>query len=146
MSKSIYQIFATNTTNESEGIWIRFVLGDDTFEVRVARAGGSNPRFGKAVEKHTRALRRAGLKIEKLNMDQHRTLNRNIFTDACILDWRGDAFKEPDGTPIPFNRENALRIFQALPEFFEYIVAECQSLENFKDEEREEESKNLSQS
>ena len=138
MAKSIFQVFGTNVKNEVDGVWIEYNFDDETkVEFKVARAGGSNPRWNAAIEKHTRQMRRVGKDITKLTGEAQRKLNLDIYTDACLVDWRGDAFKEMDGTPIPYSRENARRIFTQVPEFLDTVMKEALATDNFKDEEGE---------
>src|SRR3546814_10059117 len=52
---NIYKMFQTDKGLETEGIWYNF---DKTTGFRLARAGGANMKFVKALEERTRPYRR----------------------------------------------------------------------------------------
>ena len=85
MSKSIYDKFKTNKSAEQEGITLDYGDGQT---IKIARAGGSNVRFEKEVQKR---MRKFGLqaKHDLLEPEQMRTIFREVLAETVVLGWTG---------------------------------------------------------
>ena len=121
---SMYKDFKTDTGKEQDGIWIKY----DTFQVRIARSGGSNKKYAKLLEVKARPFRRA-IETETMSAERGNELVRDVFAEACVLDWetlqttdKGDVWvkgiEAQDGTILPFSVANVLDTFKALPELY----------------------------
>jgi len=132
---SIYKTFTTDQELENRGIVLDF--GGDEW-VRVARAGNGNKKFVKLLEQlmkpHRRALQLGTMDDNKANEIMHR-----VFAEAVILDWH---ITGSDGVAIPFNPENAIKVFADLPEFFAHVKREAENLANFRRDELDREKGN----
>jgi hypothetical protein len=132
---SVYKTFTTDAELENRGVVLDFGSGE---WVRVARAGNGNKKFAKLLEElmkpHRRAMTLGTMDDKKANEIMHR-----VFAEAVILDWR---ITGEDGKEIPFNVENALKVFADLPEFFADIKRESENRANFRREEQEKEKGN----
>ena len=141
---SPFKQFATSNTLEIEGVWLNF--GD--FEIRVARAGGSNKRFAKATDQYFENHRRAA-EIGALQESVAAEALANVYADAVILGWRTkssegyvDTIGGPNGEPWDFTRENVIKLLTLLPDFFATLRKHCENFQNFRRALLEQDAKN----
>ncbi len=109
---SLQELYATDQSKEAEGFWHPIT---DTISILMARAGGMNSRFSKALEKKIRPHRR---KIENEDMDTTlaNSIMLEVFAETVILDWKG--VNDDKGKPLPCTKENVLNILVELPDLF----------------------------
>lgn len=136
MSKGIYDKFKTNKKAEQEGITLDYGDGQT---IKIARAGGSNLRFEKATQNK---MRKFGLqaKHDLLEPEQMRTIFREVVAETVVLGWTG--FTDEDGNDLPFNRENAIKVFTDLPDLFDDVLEQSRKASLFKENILEGEAKN----
>ena len=119
------------------------------FRVRMARAGGSNKRYQKAMERETRPLKRA-IQAEALPEGQANELVRRVFAEAIILDWEvrqedgtyTQGIEGPDGDVIPFTKENVIATLEELPELFDELQSAAAKASNYREAVLEADAKN----
>ena len=127
---SLYAMFETDKQAEQEvGIVLNY---GSAGKIRVARAGGTNQRYIKALEERMRPYRinaRNG-KVE-LNVDDATAskLLVEVFADAVVLDWEG--IRDRNGDLMEFNHENVVKLFTDLPELFSDVMEQASKLDNF---------------
>lgn len=112
---STYSKFATDVDLEKNGITLD--LGSAGKFV-IARAGGSNERFKRAIQRASRPFRRA-IANETMEEKQADEIAAKAFAQTVVLDWSG--VTGPDGKPLPFSVENAVKLFTDLPDLFAEI-------------------------
>ncbi len=112
MTTSIYDLFETDAKAETEGF-----IFDVTPEISftLARAGGSNIRFQKALELKTRPYRRE-IDENRFPLDQANKLMIEAFAETVVLGWKGITDKK--GKKVSFTPENAVKLFTQLPDLF----------------------------
>jgi hypothetical protein len=130
-----YQMFKTNKSKETEGI----VLDYGSFQIKVARAGGSNKRFNQAVAEKLGPQQKA-LQNGTLPEERIRKIMIEIHVDHVVLGW--DGVTDADGNPLEFTRENAIQLFTDLPELFADVVEQAAKFSNFRQEVIHETAKN----
>jgi hypothetical protein len=118
--------FGGDKALERDGVDLH--LGGDAY-VTVARAGGTNVAYDRAVQKHMRPHRS---KTGYLDNDVYVDVLKQAYADAVVLDWRGIEF---DGEPLPYSRENALKLMRELPDLWDVIKTHAEKLANFQHEE-----------
>lgn len=133
---SLYKIFETDKNIEVDGVWLEY---DEGVKIRVARAGGANKRYLKAMEKLFRKHRKA-IQLDTLPEEKARVLMREVYVDTVILGWEGVTDKE--GNPMSFNRENCLKLFSDLPDLFNDVQEQAGKIALFKADLDEIDSKN----
>lgn len=126
--------FKTNTTLESNGVWVD--IGDGA-QVRVARFG--NAAYKKALDTllkpHRNALR-AGIASDDVTTDAvRRAMSRHI-----LLDWRG--ITDDAGQPIAFSQEAAYDAL-GIRDFSDLISELAASAETFREVAIREEAETL---
>lgn len=129
MSKSLYEIFSTDSSLEKEGIAVEY--GEAT--IILARAGGSNRKFQSVLERKMRPYRSA---INSGTMDESTAerLLAEAYAEAVIRAWDGVTFPpdhEQAGQPMPFSADNVVKVLLDLPDLFRDIQEQSTRLANF---------------
>lgn len=144
METSMREMFRTDEKSEREGIWLNF----GHFMVRVARAGGANKKFQKALEEMSREHRRA-IDLEIMDNELAEDILRQVYAKTVVTGWKtkvGEDLKPgiegPEGTLIPFNEKNVLATFRELPDLFESVKEDAGRHKLFRAKLREEAAKN----
>lgn len=146
---SLLSAFKTDKKKEATGFWFEDtgVINDDetTPGFLLARASASNPKFAKGAEAIGKKFKRQ-LETDSLSNEVARTLNKALFLDTILLDWRNVWLPTDDdsGTEhlVPYSRENADKLFDLLPDLYELLEGEAKKLSNFRDAEIENDAKN----
>lgn len=125
MKTNLDELYKVDATAEKEGVW--FDVSPKTgFLVKPFR--GTNPRVKAAMAKYYKPYARQ-IENGQLSLEKEREININLFLDICLVDWKG---VEIDGVPTPFARENALILFQELPDLFQTLLAFAQDFKTYK--------------
>jgi hypothetical protein len=132
-SGSILGMFTTNKDAEVKGKWV--TIGPASF--LLARAGGSNKKFERSVSSVLRPHQRR-IQTGMMDNSEAEDLAVGPFVDAVLLDWKNVRPMKQDedgewsvGEPIPFNKENAVRILSEHRDLFRYLLEESQRIANF---------------
>lgn len=133
--KSMYEQFETDGDREKKGVWLDY--GD--FRVRIARAGGSNKDYQKALERVTRSHRQS-IKAQTMDSDFAEDLVRRVYAQTVILDWETkveDKLKkgiQQKGSKelLKVNTANVLSTIRALPALFEDIQEQSREITLFR--------------
>lgn len=128
----LFEDYATNHDVESEGAVRDF--GD--FWIKLARAGGSNKKYSKALRKTTAPYNRA-IDLGKLPDELANKLMVTVYAEAVVLDWGGDGMVDPDGQPLPCTKENVVRVLTELPDLFAEVRKAAEGMELFQQANRE---------
>ena len=134
--KSIYDLYSTDSKLEEDGINVDF--GDYGIFV-VARSGGANEKFLKAIERKSRPYRRQ-IDSGDIDLDIMNRLIMETMAESVILNWSG--VKGRDGKNLKFSPETCLKLFEDLPDLYAALRDESQKLANYRALEIEEDSKN----
>lgn len=96
--------FKTDASAENDGVWID--LGDGA-KIKVARAGNrkNSDLFTRLTNGDPDYKRKE--KLGTLTDAEYEPILLQVIADTILLDWEG--FTE-DGKPVPYSRENALRL------------------------------------
>lgn len=140
----MYDIFETDEDLETTGIWLDY--GD--FRLKVASAGQGNKKYVRYAEKALKPIRRA-MQAGAVSNERSLAIMSDIFAKTIVLDWQvkvNDAWKSGiegrDGDILPFNYDNVIATFSALPNLFMDIQEQAQSIANFRKAELEDDSGN----
>jgi hypothetical protein len=127
---SPYELFGTSSEREQQGI----VVDYGTFQFKLARAGGANRRYLKALEVKTKPIRRA-LAANAANPEQVASIMRDVFAETVVLGWEGVV--DRDGDSIPFSKEACVALFKDLPDLFADVQNQASNFQQFLDIETE---------
>jgi hypothetical protein len=140
---TLRKAFKTDRKVESAGIEVEF---DDAI-VTVARAGGSNKAYKKAVVKALRPYR-ASLEADTVDDERLTPTMIKVFVQHCVLGWKtlvGDVWVEgieaESGPPVPFTKEAAEKFLIEVPELYYHLQEKATSRRLFL-EDLEEAAKN----
>lgn len=133
---SLYNQFKTDKSLETEGVWIDYGNNSQGEPIRflVARAGGRNTAFNKALQKATKPYRRA-IQNDAMDEDVADRVYREVFVETVLKGWEG--VEDEDGVAMPFSRGNAVKLFTDLPDLYADLRQQAMSMAIFKDEELE---------
>ena len=130
-----YSVFRTDKTLEKEGI----VLDYGDFKIKVARAGGSNAAFQKALTSKIRPYKRQ-IDAGTIPDDVAEKLFLDVYAESVVLGWEG--VTDENGNPLPFSKENAVKLFSDLPDLFRDVQNQAAAISNFRAEVTEDTIKN----
>lgn len=138
---SLYNQFATNKEAEVEGVEVQYGANADGSipSFRISRMSKVNKKYTKALERATRPHRRA-IELETMNNDLAERLFMGVFVDTVLLGWNN--VQDRDGNNIAFNRENALKLFEDLPELYDDLQEKAKKASLFREESLEGEAGN----
>jgi len=132
---SPYAQFKTDSKVEKKGITLDF----GSFAIRIARAGGANKAYAKALMKHVKPYRKA-FQAGTLDAKTQSEIMAKVYADSVVLDWVN--VMDAEGNEMPFSHENVVKLFTDLPELFQQVIADAENYRNFKEVEAEDIAKN----
>lgn len=132
---SVYKQFKTDAKAEAEGIELDY--GD--FKIKITRAGASNQNYQRALERETKPFRRA-IQNETMPGEQMLAILKKVYASSIVLGWEG--VTDENEQPLPFSRENCLKLFNDLPDLFLDVKAQAENRSLFLADIRELEAKN----
>ena len=129
----LYKLFKTNENLETDGIFIEYgyAANDKPIRIRIARAGGRNTAFAKALEKETRPHRKA-LQTGLLDNKTADALYRKVFAETVVKGWEN--VTDAQGNTLEFSPANALKLFNDLPELFDDLREQASMVSLFREE------------
>jgi len=128
---SVYGIFKTNKDLENSGIWIEY--GDDPpIRFRIARAGGNNKAFAKLLDKLTRPVRKL-LANNALSDEAATKIYQEAFIKTVLLGWEN--VTDEKGEPMACTFDNAMKLFDDLPDLFADLKDQASNMALFREEE-----------
>ena len=143
---SMYKTFATDKDAERSGVWIDY----GSFRVLLARAGGGNKAFERALEAATKPFRRA-IATGRMETERLTEIVRKVFVDTCILAWetkdeKTKAFvpgiEYPRDTLVDAKKETILAVLEELPDLFDDLQDQATKATVFREGELEEDAGN----
>lgn len=123
--QSIGSLFGMDRKKEKDGVGIQFGA---SFKVLIARAGGANDDFKKAIEELTRPFRRM-IVNDMLPVELENQIMHKAYATTIVRDWEGCV---DEGEELPFSVENCIAMFDKWPEFYEFVRAESNRTANFR--------------
>lgn len=134
---SLYDQFQTSEDLEVSGVILEYV--DSGVEIRVARAGGANKKYLKALERVTKRFR-VQIRTDNFGLEHQKLVMQEVYAETVVLGWKG--VKDRDDKDMPFSKENCLKLFRDLPALWEDVSEQATSLALFKESINEAQAKN----
>jgi len=148
---SPYSLFKTDPNKEVQGVIINY--GDEAW-FRIARAGGANKAYLKAMADRLKPFRRQ-IQTETMDEKVADSLVMEVFVDTVLLGWGSkvpaldgegttdvDYIEGENGQRLDFTRENAIKVLTDLPELYRELRAESERLGTFTAVVKEGDAKN----
>lgn len=131
--QGLYNMFKTNDNLEQSGVYIDYGPNSKKVPIRIliARAGGSNTDFNKALEKSTRPYRKA-IASGTLGDGVAEQLYKAAFIAHVIKGWEGVETK--DGVELPFTPENVSQLLTDLPDLYTDLKEQSTTLAIFRED------------
>lgn len=127
MKTNLDKLFKTNSDLEREGV--DFAIDDKT-SFRLRRFNGQNPRVKAAMAAYYKPYARQ-VELGTLPQEKSDEISILLFIDVCLASWQG--VEDENGKELPFNKENAVKIFKSLPDLFNTLWAHANNFENYKE-------------
>jgi hypothetical protein len=153
---SLSSIFKTDEKLETIGVAVDY----GTTRVTIARAGGANKAYVKALDKKTRPIRRA-IMADALDNEQGNAILMEVYSETVILDWEtkiGEEWRhgiDPEDAGLTkvedlkaenllaVNSDNVLRALKNLPNLWIDLQSQASGIALFRGEEQKIATKNL---
>lgn len=114
---SLYSQFASDSKLEKEGVLLEY--GENSkglpIGIRIARAGGGNLQYIKALEAKVKPYRRQ-IQTETIDRKLVEKLTLEVFCKTVVLGWEN--VEDEAGNPLEFSYDNAIKLFTDLPDLF----------------------------
>ena len=144
---SLSSLYKTDNQKEVSGVEIPYPANDDgtipSFIIR--RSSSSNPHYVKALEEAIRPykqLQRAGSLEAKLAVK----ITNQAFIKGCLVGWNnvtyGDIVGGSNQEKAPFTEENAIKLFERLPDLSLDLQEQASQISTFREVELEGDAKN----
>lgn len=126
-----------------DGVWVKDFQGGA--EVRLRKPSSVKAREARSRieerEPFRSALKKAARTRTRLPIELEDRLNKEWFARGIITDWKN--IPDPNtGEPLPFNPENAMKIFDLAPGFYEDCLSGATNQDAFKEDNLEEDKGN----
>lgn len=136
MTGNPYGAFKTDPEVERKGAWLDY----GQFRVLVARAGGANKQFAKALNAKLKPHRRQ-IQTETMDEAVAERITREVYAETIVLGWEvkeGDEWKsglhDPEtGAVVKTSADAYKSVFEALPDLFADIREQSQKASIFRD-------------
>lgn len=128
----LYTQYKTDSALETGGVWFEIM---DGVKFLIARAGGSNRKYRRALDNRSKPYRHQ-IRKETIDAEKLRELAMLAFVDACLLDW--DGVTDGNDEPMEFSRGNVLKVFNELPEVYDTLFDAASTAGAYREQEIEE--------
>lgn len=135
MKKGTYAI-KQDANKEQSGIDLN--LGD-LGQFKLARAGGENEKYARMLMQASKPYRRA-IQAGSLDPKIDVRILAEVYATTVIQSWEG--VTDEAGSPLPFTKDNAIKVLTDLPELFRELRLAAESAALYRVEEVEADSKN----
>lgn len=147
--------YKTDAAKEVDGVDVEVSSNDDgtIVKMRLSRMGKANKRYTKAFEAATRPHRRQ-IELKTLPEAVAEKMLREVFAETVLIGWQNVQNEDlgdgsllfpgyaADEKAVPYNKENALALFAALPELYDALSANANDVSLFRTDAVENEAKN----
>jgi hypothetical protein len=139
---SLFKQFKMDEMKEQKGILFHPAGANDDGTVpgfRLLRSNGSNQRYTKAVEIETAPHRRQ-IQLGTLDSKTSNKVFMRVFCNAVLIGWE-NVYDQND-QPIPHNFNNAMQLFEQLPELYDELYRASNNPALFRTDTAEDDAKN----
>lgn len=141
---SLRKTFKTDHVAETEGVWLDVAVNDHNgkpIRVKLSRMSSSNKRYTAELNKVTKPHQSA-IQNDSMDNELARKMLRQVFVNTILLDWdnlpKSDLTGNPaDVEPLEFTRENALALFDEMPDLYDDWESRAMKASVFREAERE---------
>lgn len=120
-----YTQFATDEKAEVEGVWVPV---NPKARIKVARLG--NPRHRECVRRKTALYKMAG-SATTIPDEVWAQISREAVAETILVDWDGEGVTR-DGKPVPYSKEEALKLICARKDFYQLVITLAENMDTFR--------------
>lgn len=138
---SLRSQFAVDASKEQEGVEVQYAPNKDKSipSFVISRASKANKAYSKALEKATRPYRKQ-IDMGTMDNDVAEGIFKRVFVQTVLKGWSN--VELDDGVKLDFTEDNAIRLFEELPELYDDLREKANGAALFRDEKQEEEAGN----
>jgi hypothetical protein len=138
---SLHSQFKVDKAKETEGVEIQYGPNADgsipTF--RVLRRSPTNQKYAKTLERESAPYRRL-LELGTLDKQVEERIMRRTFCLSVLVDWKN--VQNDKNEEIPYSFDNAMKLFEELPELYYDLADQSSKLSSFRAESKDGDAKN----
>lgn len=137
----LYTTFKTDENLETSGVDLDYGMNSKgkPMLIKVARAGGSNKAFQKAMAAKTRPLQRQ-IQTNTASEEVLTKIIVEVYAETVILGWSG--IEDQNDNEMEFSKANVIKLFTDLPDLFADVRQQAQEISIFRSELMEAVAKN----
>lgn len=129
---SIFEQYETDQEAEETGKWFNNLRPGISMKLRRATS-----RFAMDTRRKVIARYRKLAKNGEFSQAIQEQILVHTMAEGIIVDWKGEAMRFPDGTPLPYNKKNAVLLLSKSRALREELTAVSTDMDNFRIEQRE---------
>lgn len=161
---ALRKTFLTDKKLEADGVEVPVAINEYNGEpvtITISRMGTVNKRYTKAIDNATKPHQSA-IQNGSMDNDLARKLVQGVFADTVLLGWNNlpasdlnghdldwaaeESGRVADSEPLPFSKENALALFELMPDLYDDWEKRATQAASFREQGREVNQGNLSAS
>jgi hypothetical protein len=120
VTNKLLEAAAADTNKEVDGVAAVYSPnGTQKFHLTLARAGGSNNAYHKALADATKDYRRSGVDMFAIDFTEQRKVTASVLAATVIKGWNQEDFG------IEFSIEAATEMLIAVPSFLDFVQTEA---------------------
>lgn len=129
---SLYQQFKTDSEKEQNGVLVTYGPNNDGSipGFRLLRRNSTNQRYAKTLERETQQYRRL-IELGTLDNKISERVFMRVFCIAVLIGWEN--VQDKAGKNIVFTLENAMNLFQELPDLYDDLVTQSGKVSLFRE-------------
>lgn len=129
---SIFEQYETDPDAEENGKWFRNIRPGVSVKLRRATSRFAMETRRKVIARFRKLARNGEFSPEVQNQILVHTMAEGI-----IVDWEGAAFRNPDGTPLPYSKKNAVALLGKVKALRDELTGISVDMDNYRLEARE---------
>lgn len=141
---SLRKTFKTDKTAEVEGVRVEVAVNEHNqlpIAIRIARMSSTNKRYTKELNRVTKPHMSA-IQNDAMDNDLARKMLQKVFVDTILLGWENLPKSELTGVEtdtelLDFTAENALALFEEMPELYDDWESRAQKAAAFREAEQQ---------
>ena len=132
---NLYEMYETDIGKETSGFW-HDMPKPSKASFLLARAGGANMKFVKAMEVKSRPHRGRGGALEDTSLDADvdvelaTGLTREAFAETIVLDWKGVV--DRNDKKVNWSKEASVKLLNDLPDLYIELRDVASKVSNFR--------------
>lgn len=135
MKTNLDNLFKANKNLENDGVDFVVREADEKTQTkelsfRVRRFSPTNTRAKAAMAAYYKPHARQ-IELGTLPQEKSFEININLFIDMCLVSWKGVEMEDKE---VECTKENAQKLFKALPDLFNALWDHCNDFQSYKED------------